>query len=176
MPTKVTLSNGQEGELRDHPNADGNYEVHTTSGTHIVDSMSAYSAHREASAAAAQKSVQDAQAPMEFINSMKAGYDSTGANESLQRLQGSWTTMILTLMWRAVRYYFRALVKGPLGDRLGVLAAIVIGFVMVGSSGSARGTTTDGAMLGTLILLFGGLILGPVGGYIERMIRSRNQS
>jgi uncharacterized membrane protein YjjP (DUF1212 family) len=113
-----------------------------------------------------------ASASAEMTNAMLDGYNSTGANDSLRRLQGSWTTMILTLLWRTVRYYFRAIVKGPWGDRIGVIAAPIIGFLIVAGASNGRRVDDNAVLIGSLIFLFGGLLLGPLGGFIQRTVRS----
>ncbi len=168
MPTKVLL-NGQEAYLSDYAGANGSHTVNSPSGIPLgeVDS-STYSDVKMR-----QASRDMAQMPFEMTNAMLQGYNSTGANESLSRLQGSWTTMILAILWRTVRYYFRATFKGPMGDRIGVLAAPVIGFMVILTGGTSTGATTDAMLIGTLIFLFGGLILGPLGGFIERQVKNR---
>ncbi|HEX3052942.1 MAG TPA: hypothetical protein VHP83_19945 [Aggregatilineaceae bacterium] len=169
MPTKVKLQDGREGILRDTPNADGSYDITTSSGIPIgqVDTGTAQNIRM------AQTSHNIAQTPASMQNAMLDGYNSSGAPQALENLQRSWSTFILSLMWKALRYYFRAIVKGPMGDRIGVILAIVVGFVLVaiGTSSTTGGGTT---LLGTLLFVFGGLIVGPIGGRVGKLFSSNN--
>jgi len=167
MPTEVEV-NGQTGYLSDLPNADRSYNVSSSAGMPMgtVDSSTASQIRMTNTS----RSMANPQA--DLANAMLDGYNSTGANESLRRLQGSWTTMILALLWRTVRYYFRAIVKGPWGDRIGVIAAPIIGFMIVAGASNGRRVDDNAVLIGSLIFLFGGLILGPVGGFIQRNVFS----
>jgi hypothetical protein len=168
MPTEVKID-GQSGSMSDLPNADGSYNVSSPSGIPMgsVDQSTASRIR------ATNTSRSMAQAPSHMRNAMLDGYGSTGANESLGRLQGAWTTMVLAILWRIVRYYFRTLFKGPWGDRIGVIAAPIIGFIVLAVA-TSRSQSADDSMLliGVIIFWFGGAILGPVGGFIQRNLFS----
>jgi hypothetical protein len=84
----------------------------------------------------------------------------------------------ILLLIGAVRYYYRALVKGPMGARIGVLFSFVVGFLLASTAPAARSSAmfgSDNQLIGTLIFLFGGLITGRIGAFIQRQFFARRQ-
>lgn len=148
MPQKFELD-GQEVYLSDFANPDGSYDVTDKAGI-TVGAVDATSAHQVRSLG---RGYAEPMSAIDMANTMQGGFEASGGGQALRDLQGSWSAMIGYQLRRSFIYYFNSIVHGPPVARISVILALVVGFIVVG---------TGDAILGVLIMFFGGRILGPV--------------
>jgi hypothetical protein len=83
--------------------------------------------------------------------------------------------IIYILLLAGLRYDVARIIRGSIGERIGVIASLVIGVGLMISAPTMSASPDYRLLIGLLTVIFGGLVLGNLGRLLEYLIRKQHR-